>query len=149
MLRTRCISRAECCLSLASRTCGPSPARLPKADALYVFTPNGRQGNYYLDTTQTSQRKQALANLFLPSFHWLGTHQFKTGLDMDRLDYSQDTRRTGFENVGLTNNVLRRVTFAGNGVLSRPSLEASSYIVDNWKIKPNLVLELGPATGLG
>ena len=116
---------------------------VPQGDALYVFTPNGRQGNYYLDTTQTSQRKQALANLFLRSFRWLGAHQFKTGVDLDRLDYSQDTRRTGFENVGLTNNVLRRGTFAGSGVLSRPSLESSSYLVDTWKIKPNLVVELG------
>lgn len=116
---------------------------VPQGDALYVFTPTGREGNYYLDTTQTSQRKQALANLFLPSFHWLGTHQFKTGVDVDRLDYTQDTRRTGFENVGLTGDVLRLVTFAGSGALSRPSLEASSYIVDHWKIKSNLAVELG------
>src|SRR5579864_3794739 len=116
---------------------------IPQGQALYVFTPTGRQGNFYIDSTQTSQRKQFLANLFLPSFHWAGTHQLKTGLDLDRIDYSQDTRRTGFENVGLTGNVLRRVTFAGSGVLARPSLELSSYIVDNWKIKPNLVVEAG------
>ena len=116
---------------------------IPQGDAQYVFTPNGRQGNYYIDSTQTSQRKQFLTNLFLPSFHWLGTHQIKTGIDLDRLDYDQNTRRTGFENVGLTGNVLRLVAFAGSGVLVRPSLEFSSYIVDNWKIKSNLVLEIG------
>ena len=88
-------------------------------------------------------KKTGLGQLVSPSFHWMGTHQFKTGIDLDRLDYTQDTRRTGYENVGLTNNVLRMVTFAGSGVLSRPSLEASSYLVDNWKIKPNLVVELG------
>jgi hypothetical protein len=116
---------------------------VPQGQALYIFTPNGRRGNFYIDSTQTSQRKQLLANLFLPSFHWMGSHQFKTGVDLDRLSYSQDTRRTGFENVGLTGNILRQVTFAGSGVLARPSLELSSYIVDNWKIKPNLVVEMG------
>ena len=116
---------------------------VPQGQAVYIFTPNGRQGNYYIDSTQTSQRKQLLANLFLPTFHWIGTHQFKTGVDLDRLTYSQDTRRTGFENVGLSGNVLRQVTFAGSGVLARPSLELSSYIVDNWKIRSNLVVEAG------
>ena len=116
---------------------------VPQGDALYVFTPNGRQGNYYIDSTQTSQRKQLLANLFLPSFHFAGTHQLKTGVDLDRLSYSQDIRRTGFENVGLAGNVLRQVTFAGSGILARPSLEFSSYLLDNWKIRPNLVVEAG------
>jgi hypothetical protein len=116
---------------------------IPQGPALYVFTPNGRKGNYYIDSTQESQRKQALANLFLPTFHWAGTHQFKTGVDLDRLDYSQNTRRTGFENVGLKGNLLRQVTFAGNGRLARPSLEFSSYLVDDWKIRRNLVAEAG------
>jgi hypothetical protein len=116
---------------------------VPQGNVPYVFTPKGREGNYYIDSTQTSQRKQFLANLFLPSFHWAGTHQLKTGIDLDRLDYTQDIRRTGFENVGLTGNLLRQVTFAGSGALARPSMELSSYLVDNWKIKPNLNVELG------
>jgi hypothetical protein len=116
---------------------------IPQGQAPYVFTPNGRQGNYYVDSTQESERKQFLSNLFLPSFHWAGTHQLKTGVDIDRLVYSQDTRRTGFEDVGLAGSVLRRVSFAGSGRLERPSLEVSSYAVDTWKILPNLVLEAG------
>ena len=117
--------------------------QIPQGQSIYVFTPNGRQGNYYVDSTQMAQRKQFLANLFLPTGHWLGTHQLKTGVDLDRVDYSQNTRRTGFENVGLTGNILRRVTFVGSGRLARPSLEVSSYLVDNWKIRPNVVVELG------
>lgn len=116
---------------------------IPQGQALYVFTPNGRQGNFYVDSTQKSERKQFLANLFLPAFHWGGTHEFKTGMDVDRLGYSQDTRRTGFENLDVTGNVLRKVTFAGNGILEQPSLEASSYVVDTWKIKPNLLVQGG------
>jgi hypothetical protein len=116
---------------------------IPQGDATYVFSTNGRQGNYYVDSTQTSQRKQFLTNLFLPTFHWMGTHQLKTGIDLDRIDYNQDTRRTSFENAGVSGEVLRLVTFAGSGLLSRPSFEASTYIVDNWKIKSNLFGEIG------
>jgi hypothetical protein len=116
---------------------------IPQGDSTYLFTPDGRQGNYYIDSTQKSQRKQFLSNLFLPTFSWLGRHQIKAGIDADRLDYSENIRRTAFENVGLTGNLLRLVTFQGSGVLARPSLEASSYILDNWKIKSNLYVQAG------
>jgi hypothetical protein len=116
---------------------------IPQGHATYLFTPDGRQGNFYIDSRQHSQRKQFLANVFFPSFAWLGSHQIKAGIDADRLNYSQDTRRTTFENVGLTGNVLRQVAFFGSGVLARPSLEASSYIVDNWKLRPNLYVQAG------
>jgi len=117
--------------------------QIPQGQALYLFTPNGNQGNYYVDSKQHSERKQFLSNLFLPAFNWLGSHQLKAGVDLDRLDYSQDTRRTGFENIGVGGDVLRQVSFAGSGVLSRPSLEASSYIQDTWKVRSNLVVQAG------
>ena len=117
--------------------------QIPHGQELYLLTPNGAQGNYFVDSTQHSERKQFLSNLFLPAFHWMGAHQLKAGLDFDRLDYSQDTRRTGFEDLSVTGALLREVTFAGSGTLTRPSLEASSYIVDNWKVRSNVVVQAG------
>jgi len=117
--------------------------KIPQGQELYLFTPNGNQGNYYVDSTQHSERKQFLSNLFLPAFRWVGSHQFKAGVDIDRLGYSQDTRRTGFEDIGLSGSVLRKVVFAGSGVLSQPSLEVSSYVQDTWKMRSNLVVQAG------
>ncbi len=117
--------------------------QIPQGQSLYVFMPRGREGNFYIDSKQESDRKQFLSNLFLPAFQRAGAHQFKVGVDIDRLNYSQNTRRTGFENVGLNGGVLRKVVFFGNGRLDRPSLEVSSYVVDNWRIKSNLVVEAG------
>jgi hypothetical protein len=116
---------------------------IPQGDALYIFAPNGRQGNYYIDSTQRAARKQVLANMYLPSFRWAGTHQLKTGVDGDRLDYNQNTRRTGIDYLDTNGGLLRTVTFGGSGVLSRPSLEAASYLVDEWKVKPNLFIQAG------
>src|SRR5579885_3300763 len=109
----------------------------------YQITPFGHRGNYYVDGVQTSRRDQLLANLFLPSFHLAGGHQLKLGMDLDRLAYSQDFRRTGYELFGLSGELLQRTTFAGSGVLGRPSAEVSSYVVDTWRVRPNLVLEAG------
>ena len=116
---------------------------IPQGHSPYVFTPNGRQGNYYVDALKESERKQLLVNLFLPAWHFAGSHQIKAGVDADRLDYSQNTRRTSFDDVGFSGNVLRRVTFGGSGILERPSLEVSSYVLDAWKIRPNLFVQGG------
>jgi hypothetical protein len=117
--------------------------QIPKGDALYLITPNGKSGNYFVDSLQNSRRDQFLANLYLPSFHLAGRHQLKTGVDVDRLSYSQDTSRTGFEQVGLAGYLRHKTTFGGSGAFSRPSLDASSYLLDTWHLKPNLLIEGG------
>ena len=61
----------------------------------------------------------------------------------DRLDYSQGINRTGYDLYGVSSNLLRSVTFEGNGYLSRPSLTVSSYLTDHWQVRPNLFFELG------
>ena len=116
---------------------------IPQGDGLYLFTPTGHLGNYYVDSTQHSERKQLLANLYLPPIHLGGTHQFKTGADLDRIDYSQQTARTGYENLDVSGNVIRKTVFGGSGNLQQLSAEASSYIVDAWRIRPNLQVEGG------
>ncbi len=117
--------------------------QIPQGQSPYRYTPSGRQGNFYVDSIQKSERKQFLVNMFLPAFRWLGSHQFKAGIDVDRLDYSQDTHRTAFENVDQAGRLLRRVAFAGSGALARPSLEESLYVLDNWKIRSNLFVQAG------
>jgi carboxypeptidase family protein len=119
-------------------------ARLvPFGEGTYIITPTGTSGYNFINSTQQSRRGQLLTNLFLPSWHFAGTHQLKTGVDVDRLDYSQFISRTGYDLYGVSDNLLRSVTFAGNGDVNRPSLSASSYITDHWQARQNLFLELG------
>lgn len=119
-------------------------ARLvPLGLGTYIITPNSTAGYNFLNSTQHSRRGQLLANLFLPAWRLAGTHQLKMGVDLDRLDYSQGINRTGYDLYGVSSNLLRSVTFEGNGYLSRPSLTASSYLTDHWQVRPNLFFELG------
>ena len=117
--------------------------QIPQGHDLYVFTPYGRQGNYFVDGRQRASRDQFLANYFLPSFSLAGSHQIKAGIDMDRLGYWQDMRRTGFISYDIYNAPVRQVTFAGNGVVSRSNFETSAYVEDSWRLRPRLFLELG------
>ena len=41
---------------------------LPQGTAPYVMTPEGRGGNYFVNSTEKSRRDQFLANAFFPSF---------------------------------------------------------------------------------
>ncbi|MCI0351091.1 MAG: hypothetical protein L0Z53_16825, partial [Acidobacteriales bacterium] len=88
-------------------------------------------------------RKQWMANLFLPVWKVGGEHRFKSGIDLNRIGYWQDVSRTSYEHYGLAGNLIRRTTFQGSGSFSRPSLEASWYVVDSWRLRPGLALELG------
>ena len=117
--------------------------QIPQGHDSYIFTPYGRRGNFFIDSTQTSRRDQFMANLFLPSFHLAGAHQLKTGIDLDRLNYWQDIRRTGYELYGISGNLLSKTTFGGSGVAGRASAEVSSYVVDAWKVRSNLLVEIG------
>jgi hypothetical protein len=116
---------------------------VPFGTGVYIITPSGEEGNNFIDSTQHSRRGQFLTNLFLPAWHLAGTHNLKMGADVDRLDYEQGISRTGYDLYGLRMNLLRSVTFEGDGTLSRPSLTASSYITDHWQARKNLFLELG------
>ncbi len=116
---------------------------VPFGAGVYIITPTGTEGYNFINSTEHSRRGQFLANLFLPSWHLAGTHQLKMGVDIDRLDYAQGISRTGYDLYGVNTNLLRSVTFEGDGTLSRPSLTASSYLTDHWQARRNLFLELG------
>lgn len=129
---------------------------IPFGTNIYQIYLNGAEGNNFLNSTQHSRRGQFLTNLFLPAWHLAGTHNLKMGTDVDRLDYSQGITRTGYDlcdvnspqaispiPCGAASNVLRSVTFEGNGTLSRPSLTVSSYLTDHWQARKNLFFEMG------
>ncbi len=124
----------------ANRTFG---RQIPQGHAIYRITPDGRRGNYFVDATRRSSRDQVLANAFLPAFELLGEHRVKVGVDLDRLSYWQDARRTGIENIGRDSVPTRRTVFAGNGTAGIVNYEASLYIQDSWHFRPSLLVEAG------
>ena len=117
--------------------------QVPQGTDLYVLAPAGRSGNYFVNSRRWSTRDQGIANVFLPGFHLAGAHQIKAGVDLDHVRYAADFSRTGYEQVGLAGYVLSKTVFQGSGALALPDVEASSYVVDTWRLRRNLQLELG------
>lgn len=116
---------------------------IPQGHDLYRLTAFGRRGNYFIDSTREASRDQWLVNYFLPSFALGGGHQMKIGADLDRLDFWQHLRRTGFEQLREDSSLSRRVLFGGNGLVGRSNFETSAYVQDSWRMRPNLLLEIG------
>lgn len=117
--------------------------QIPHGTDLYVYSPSGRAGNYFVAGTQGASRDQAIANAYLPTLQWLGAHQIKAGIDVDRVGYGQNLNRTGFEWLDVNNAPIRRVLFFGNGNLRRTNIESSAYVQDGWRIRPNVHFEVG------
>jgi hypothetical protein len=117
--------------------------QIPQGSSLYIESPSGRSGNYYINGIQEAVRQQYLTNVFLPSFRFAGAHQLKTGVDLDRVNYSQDLNRTGFEWRRADNSIVRRVVFRGTGQLGLSNLESAAYLQDSWRARRNVLIEMG------
>ncbi|MBI2688428.1 MAG: TonB-dependent receptor [Acidobacteria bacterium] len=116
---------------------------VPQGDSLYIVTDNGRRGNYYANSEREAKREQAIVNAYLPVFLWRGSHQFKVGGDLLWLGYNQTIQRTGILFEGIDSTPLRSVLFYGSGSLSLSNRESSVYVQDSWRMRSNLLVELG------
>jgi len=84
---------------------------VPMGAQTYVITPNGTSGNYYLTDHGQGGRTEAVGNLFLPPWHAAGKHEFKLGIDFDRLDDHQEFDRHPYVVERDDGTLSRRVSF--------------------------------------
>ena len=124
----------------ANRTFG---REIPQGHQLLGLTPYGKRGNFFLDATRKASRDQFIVNAFLPAFRAAGSHQLKSGIDLDHVGYWQNASRTGFENFNEAGVRLRRTMFAGSGLVQRTNDEVTAFVQDSWRIHPSLLVELG------
>ncbi len=116
---------------------------VPQGDSPYLITPNGRLGNNYSNARRDAARQQGLANYFLPSFHFLGEHQLKTGGDIVHLDYQQNVSRSCIDYLDNAGDILRTIAFTGPGHLRRANYESAIYVQDSWRARTWLLVEMG------
>ncbi|MGO9088322.1 MAG: TonB-dependent receptor domain-containing protein [Candidatus Sulfotelmatobacter sp.] len=128
----------------------------------YFVTPNTANGSYYLADETHARRWQALSNLFLPPQEWHGRHDFRIGVDLDRIAYDAQFDRqpisfatptaavplpTGETCLnappGPTFPCTRYSTFAGGLPSATYNSEISAYAEDRWSITNRLLIEPG------
>ena len=126
----------------------------------YFASPNTAGGSYYLGDETHARRWQGLANLILPAHQWHGRHDFKVGLDLDRISYDAQFARQPISFLN-GNNVLtaadecltaahtgsfpctRYSTFSPAPLHWQYNTEVSAYAEDRWSITNRLLIEPG------
>jgi hypothetical protein len=133
----------------------------PYGASPYEPTPETAFGSYYLSDQTRARRWQALSNLFLPPTEWHGRHDFKVGLDLDRISYDAQFSRQPI--LLLTSAVTspqpadicltapqnpsfpctRYSTFTAAPLHEEFNSEAAAYAEDRWSITNRLLVEPG------
>ncbi|HUB80524.1 MAG TPA: TonB-dependent receptor [Bryobacteraceae bacterium] len=115
----------------------------PQGDSLFLFSPEGNTGNYYVNASQTAVRDQGLVHAYLPKFSLAGTHQLEAGGDADGLHYHANDRNTGYEVLGLNGELLSGTRFGPPALFRVRDVELASYLIDTWRVSKNLQFVLG------
>jgi len=117
--------------------------RVPEGTEPYILAPDGRSGNYFVDSREGGRRDQVFANFFPRPMHFWGKHQLKVGVDAQRLGYNAAFQRTEFEIIGLNGLPASATRFEGNGTFARPNTLAASYVNDHWQPAEHLTFDVG------
>jgi hypothetical protein len=121
----------------------------------YFISPETAGGNFYLTGHTRADRWQVVSNLFMHPRVWHGSHDFKVGIDADRLRYDANYVRTPISYLPEGQNhppddctvepstCSRYSIFPGAPALTQHNTELSEYIQDHWLLTGRIALEAG------
>ncbi len=119
----------------------------PHGSAPFQFTPELSKGSYFENLTGRSQRVEGTAALYLPARHWMGVHDVKMGLDVDRVAYDQRVARTSVSYLREDGTLSRQSLFPQTAPFTLHNVEPGAYVQDRWQRKSGrlagLLLEPG------
>ena len=122
----------------------------------FVNSDNTAGGNYYLSAQTHADRLQGIANVFLPTHEWHGRHDFKFGVDLDRISYDAQFARLPISFLSTPTNLTspdecltppfpctRYSTFGPATLHHEYNGELSGYLEDRWGVTNRLLIEPG------
>src|SRR6201993_2995760 len=132
----------------------------PYGSLPYFLNPITAGGSYYLDDDTHAHRWQAISNLFLPPRQWHGRHDFKVGVDIDRISYDARFLRRPSSFLSGTNTLTapdlcftatqnskfpctRYSTFGPAPLHEQFNAEISAYAEDRWLVTDRLLIAPG------
>lgn len=132
----------------------------PRGTDPYFINPNAAGGSYYFTAHTQADRWQIYGNLFLKPVNWHGNHQFKAGVDLDRLRYDFNFLRQPISYLSMvpqpaeiipptcapqieTPPCSRYSQFSGPSSGERYNAELSGYAQDRWLVNSRFLIEAG------
>lgn len=118
-------------------------AQLPLGTATYVITPESTRGNYFQRSEGRSERWQIIGNWIAPTIRKWGRHEFKFGVDLDRITYVQSFNRHAISILRQDGTLSRTVSFPGSPSFQQTNFETSVYAEDHWSLPHRFVFDPG------
>lgn len=115
----------------------------PHGASPYEITPEQSHGSYFENATGRSQRIEGNAALYLPTRHWMGTHNLKAGIDLDRIGFGQSVTRTPVSYLREDRTLSRLSEFPATAPYTRHNDEVGAYLQDRWAPNSSLIVEPG------
>ena len=115
----------------------------PHGGSPYEITPEQSQGSYFENATGRSQRIEDNAALYLPTRQWMGTHNLKAGIDLDRIGFGQSVTRAPVNYLREDRTLSRLSEFPATAPYTRHNDELGAYLQDRWAPNSNLIVETG------
>ncbi len=115
----------------------------PHGTTPYDLTPELPTGSNFETQTTISQRLEGYANAWLPPRHWKGSHQFRAGIDADRVGFNLYEAFAPVNYLREDRTLLRESTFPGFAPATRHNLELGAWAEDRWTPRTGFLIEPG------
>ena len=107
------------------------------------ITPTAEGGNYFATQDRASTRQEFLEVYALPTRRWLGTHDIKTGIDINRVSSHLGYRARPVDVVRGDGTLAERVEFDPASAIDAMNREFVGFVQDRWAPWTRLALDLG------
>ena len=115
----------------------------PNGTVPFAITPEQPQGSFFESATGHSQRVEGNAVLYLPPEHLFGTHNLKTGIDLDHITFDEAVSRTPVSYLRENRTLARLSEFTSTLPFTSHNVEVGAYFQDRWAPRSNLIIEPG------
>ena len=111
--------------------------------APYQITPERNFGGWFNRQHRESRRYELLEVLNFAPHKWVGTHAFKTGINISHTSFDGTDRSNPVSILRADGTRHQTIDFAGDGILAREQTEYSAFVQDKWIVNTRLVFDLG------
>ncbi len=120
-----------------------SASSQPLGNLAYQISPSQPSGSFFEAVHGSARRWQWITNVFLPPQQWHGRHEFKIGMDADRLSFHRRFVRSPIAILREDGTLARQVQFLDGTRVNDVNLQTSWYAQDRWSPVNRLLIESG------
>jgi TonB-dependent receptor-like protein/carboxypeptidase family protein len=108
-----------------------------------TLTPTVETGNYFATQNRQSSRLEIFESFSFPTWHFVGTHDFKVGADVNYSTSELLFQANPVNVIRADGTLARRIVFEDAAPIDARNREATAFVQDRWTIGPRLSVDFG------